>query len=67
MEITLYTFEDENGLDDGFNTFDRGAALARGKKRGLRVIEHTFRVAYSVALADYRTNVDDVEEFDSAA
>ncbi len=55
--VTLYTFEDENGTEDSFSTFDGREARDRGQQYGMCVIANEYEWSDSEVAWDFAGRV----------
>lgn len=61
-EITVYTFEDENGSPDTYTTQDYQEARERAQRYHMRLISNTYEWADSELIADYSSSSEEGDE-----
>lgn len=60
--ITLYTFEDADGTEDTFTTYDATVARERGEKYDMKVIANEYEWSDSEVVWDFTSNATETTE-----
>ena len=55
MDIEIFSFEDKDGNESGFTTFDAGEAMQYAEKNKLKCIANVFEFSDSELVEDFTT------------